>query len=131
MLALLGRWAAELQYLVTARAPGHDARERVRRGNGPVAGEPPPPPRLEVKAPAEEAAQLLREHEGAHQVADDQQHERDDDRPPGERPAEIAELDLEILGQGALRGRDGERDGLHAGAKPTGSPRRGGRADLL
>lgn len=46
-------------------------------------------------------------------------------------PPEIAELDLERLGRGALGGGEGQRDGLAAGAHAAGPPRRRGGVDLL
>src|SRR5262245_301831 len=129
LLALLGGRPAELEHLATAGAPGHDPGERVGGGNGAPPGEPAPP--LHVKAAAEEAPDLLGEHERAHQVADDEQDDGNHDGPPGHRAAEIAELDLEGLGDGALARGDGKRDGLPAGADATGPPRGRGGVDVL
>src|SRR5438876_1044064 len=63
-----------------------------------------------VQAGAEERADVAREQDEARHVAERQQHDRHDDRPPGDGAREVAELHLEELGHHALAGRQRHGD---------------------
>src|SRR5262245_9176590 len=125
---LLVGWTADRQHLGPRRRARHDALERLgpRRSVQRTAVAP-----RQVQAAAEEPRDHLGEHERSHQVAEHEEEQGDQDRPPRDAPTVIRELDLEDLGHVALPTAERQGHGLGPGPHAARAPRRGGRADLL